>query len=452
MNRDNFYFERDKRTAQYGVIARHLERPVTVYVGDDAAETISGQIAVLALVNMLARVHRRIRIHVRNAELILPSIVPASTLDGACHDLISAIDPYNDLYLRGKGFRAPSKDDLSIAVGHVTKPVGMAIGAERYVGYVTRDTATFTDDGSSIMGAGLAACLGAAALMRQAVGDMPTLRRASLWNFQEQGNADYGPRETPGPINVGSVAVIGAGAVGSALSHWVRFVGYSGKWEFVDHDVVELHNTNRTLGLLAADAGWINGNPGSAPSMKSTAAARLIGAESFEGSYEQWVGEASTFDLLIPVANGPGVRRLIAVRGEPILIHAGTSKNWTADLYRHLPEKDGCIVCRIPETVKSDFKCSAGRLPNIQTESSDAALPFLSGAAGLLLLAALVHLQDGSLMDFRSNHWRLLLDLNPNQLIMSSNYKCHAKCTLYKNLPQSVRRELHRGKRWAHLD
>jgi WD40 repeat protein len=46
-----------------------------------------------------------------------------------------------------------------------------------------------------------------------------------------------------------------------------------------------LHNTNRTLGLLAADAG----SPDTAPANKAVAAARLLGAEPFPGWYHQWL-------------------------------------------------------------------------------------------------------------------------------------------------------------------
>jgi hypothetical protein len=53
----------------------------------------------------------------------------------------------------------------------------------------------------------------------------------------------------------------------------------TGQWSVADSDPAELHNTNRTLGLLAADAGW----PDTAPANKAVAAASLLGAEPFPG-------------------------------------------------------------------------------------------------------------------------------------------------------------------------
>jgi hypothetical protein len=60
------------------------------------------------------------------------------------------------------------------------------------------------------------------------------------------------------------------------------------------------------------------------------------------------------------LANGRDVRTLVAQRGEPLLLHATTSPNWTAELHRHRPERDDCPRCRIPEDAVTDFDCSTG--------------------------------------------------------------------------------------------
>lgn len=73
--------------------------------------------------------------------------------------------------------------------------------------------------------------------------------------------------------------LVGAGAVGSALCYWLAELGVTGQWSVADSDPAELHNTNRSLGLLAADAGW----PDTAPANKAVAAASLLGAEPFPG-------------------------------------------------------------------------------------------------------------------------------------------------------------------------
>jgi len=72
-----FYAERDRRTLQYGSENDALERPVLIMVGPDVAYTRAGQVAALALVNMAARVHRRIGLSIPAAPLTARSLVPA---------------------------------------------------------------------------------------------------------------------------------------------------------------------------------------------------------------------------------------------------------------------------------------------------------------------------------------------------------------------------------------
>src|SRR5207248_1790391 len=57
-----FYAERDQRTIQVGGHNAALSRPVYLVVGPDAAASQPGQAAVLATVNMLARVHRQLHL------------------------------------------------------------------------------------------------------------------------------------------------------------------------------------------------------------------------------------------------------------------------------------------------------------------------------------------------------------------------------------------------------
>jgi hypothetical protein len=189
-------------------------------------------------------------------------------------------------------------------------------------------------------------------------------RRASLWNLGEGDAAETGPALRMSPIDVGDVTVIGAGAVGSAFAYWIRQLGHVGHWVVVDHDRAELHNTNRCLGMIAADAGWAGGSPGGAPAGKAQLAASLMDAEAYDGWYHEWVSlPGRRPDLVLPLANEFDVRRAIGQRGEPVLIHATTSPNWTAELHRHLARRDGCIDCRLPQAATGAFRCATGPLP-----------------------------------------------------------------------------------------
>jgi hypothetical protein len=208
------------------------------------------------------------------------------------------------------------------------------------------------------------------------------------------------------PIDVGDVLLVGAGAVASGLLYWLREFGVIGRWLVVDRDGLLLHNTNRSIGTLVEQTEW----PGGTPEPKAEVGARLIGAEARVAWYHQWLGTERDFRpaLVLPLANAHDVRRLIGLRGGPLLVHATTSRDWTAELHRHVVDLDECIACRFPDpTPAPAFTCSTAGIQTGEDRTSDAALPFLSAAAGLMLARGLTMLAAGELVRLDGNFIRL---------------------------------------------
>lgn len=71
----------------------------------------------------------------------------------------------------------------------------------------------------------------------------------------------------------------------------------------------------------------------------------------------------------------------------PIQIYGTTGKDWQANLFLHIPPAP-CPCCAFPAN-RSVTDCAKGTAPAIQegTKEVDAALPFLSFAAGLMAAA-----------------------------------------------------------------
>lgn len=435
---ERFYWERDRRTREAGVI-HGFELPVRVVVGRDAAHSVSGQMALLALVNMLSRIHRHLQLEIPPAELLTPAPIAATRLDEAAKLLCLAINPYIRL------------DAVTTAVPAIglgaEAPAGLPwyAGTNRQIAIIDQSPAAFEPGDSLSLGAALAACMASAALLRQVLGYDQRPAQVSAWNLREGSEADPGPN-LPGPLDVGSVLQIGAGGVGSCLAYWLSLFGTSGDWRVLDRDMVLLHNTNRSLGLFALHAGW----PSGSPQNKALAAAKLFGASAHPVWYDEFDHDAFKPDLVLPLANERGVRHSVAARGEPLILHATTSRTWEAQLHRHLPHRDDCITCRMPDPSSHvQLSCATVPLEHAGQQSSDAALPFLSATAALLLVGALYRLQLGQLavgdhnlsaVCFRDvrRHARLAI------------HTCRKGCT--STLPPHVRRRIHAGHRWSHLD
>src|SRR5690242_13296627 len=97
ISRKEFYNRRDRSTRHLGVVDDVVERPVGVIVSSTAADSRFGQVAAIALVNMIARIHRRIRLVVPPAPLIANPHHGGTNLAEALQHTILAIDPFNEV-------------------------------------------------------------------------------------------------------------------------------------------------------------------------------------------------------------------------------------------------------------------------------------------------------------------------------------------------------------------
>jgi hypothetical protein len=434
--RDSFYQLRDDRTRAFGVPDSICEKAVRVAVGPMTASTIEGQVAVLALVNMLSRIHRSLILDIPHLPLHRSAIVPGRTLDEVAVSLAKAIDPFIEL--------SGSRDvHIAIGVGPEAPPnLQWYIGSLGQIAVLARRAVPITGSGEASLGACLASCLGSAAILRTMLGLPVREARLSAWNFGEGGEAEVGP-DTLGPVDVGSVLQIGAGAVGLSLDYWLHEFCVMGPWSVVDADTARLHNTNRSLGMLAADAGW----PGGMAKNKALIGASLIRGTAVNLWYDQYVGRSGGFDLVIPVANERGVREAVASRGAAVVVHATTSMMWESQVHRHIAGADDCTVCRMPpEKAEPDFTCSKSIVRNHLGSSSDAALPFLSATAGLLLMSALYRLQYGDLNRTPENFWAIQFQ-GVRNYARSAIFRCNEGCQ--RTLAAAVRDRVNVGRRWS---
>jgi hypothetical protein len=441
--RDLFYAERDRRTRAYGITSEPLEAPLRISVGMDAASHPAGQALALALINMACRVHRRVELVLPDRDLLVTPLVPGRTFAEAGEALAIAIDPYIDLARR-------QEPVPTFAIGNVSG--NYWLGANGYAGNLSDTPTPITEHPASLLGAGMAACLGSEAMLLAVTNTRIRNRNVSLWGLVDE-SVLTGPSVQLRPVDVGErIALVGAGAVGSAILYWLRLLGVRGSWSVIDGDVAKLHNTNRSMGMLAADAGWGNGLPGGQVANKAEIGAALIGATPVVGWYDEWVPTLDQrLDLLIPAGAERNIRPSLGSLGLPLMIQGATSSSWQAQLHRH-GLNDSCPGCRFRHQQTAQTACATGPLPGSsasEEDSSDAALPFLSAAAGLLVVAALTQLEQGYL-DQPVNQHGLLFGAEAQTDWWNTISRCKPACAYRLSL--SVRRSLNAGRRWSALD
>ncbi len=119
-------------------------------------------------------------------------------------------------------------------------------------------------------------------------------------------------------------------------------------------------------------------------------------AQAYDHWFDEFENHGKRWDIVLPLANERGVRGLLQASYPPLMIHATTSPNWQTQLHRNRPGRDRCISCRLPESHLPPPACAIGSIGvnNLGEEHPpDAALPFLSAAAGLLIVADLLRLE-----------------------------------------------------------
>jgi molybdopterin/thiamine biosynthesis adenylyltransferase len=414
-----------------------------VALGGDA-HCEAGHALATCLFNTLARAHRHVSLCGPPDEpLRCRSAFAHRTLGEATVGLARAINPFIVAELA-----APPVDGFVIGIGAVTH-ADLRVGADGFLA-TAGPHARLVNRPASVWGALLAACLAAASVFHRAARRPGALLQGefSLWELGAPGGAD-GPLD-PGPLDVGRVLQAGAGAVGCGLDLALATIGLRGDWTIVDGDFVDITNLNRQALFIAGHTGW---PIGPATSKAETCGRRLRSATDVHlTTSSRWYGEEphvvdAAYDVILALANEHGVRGALQARQPTLLLHATTSARWSAQTHRHVSGHDDCIECRI-QPAAPVMKCSTGTV-SAAGESSDASLPFLSMAAGVLLAAMLARLQHGALMETPTNQFILdLAEPSPWQETVSAS--CVEGCSV--RLPAQLRREIDAASRWLHLD
>ena len=442
-DRTRFYQLRDARTVDYLNTDWVVDAAVSIEAGDDACLTRAGQLLLITLVNQLMRFHRDVRVSVSNpdAPILVPAMCAGANLGDEMLKLANQIDPYGHFRVDTRPARSTR---VSIGVGETCqKGLHWYLGFDRCAAELSADPVSLGHGTSSdLRGAGVAAVLGASAAMKVVLG-MPTVpRMLSAWNLQEGNAASQGPHELPA-VDVGRTLMVGAGAVANGVVYWLMQWGQKGAWTIVDADPVELHNTNRCVLSFPDDAGWCHGQA----RLKSICLARYLSeAQHVDKWYDRATEALEDFDTVLVLANERNVRTRMSHRNDPVQFQATTSRNWLAQLHRHIGGIDGCVRCRMSDIQTPRLNCSVGTTTTEDTpRRPDAALPFLSLASGLMLASALQHLQLGEFGTSSDNRWDWDFK-STHQMTDSGVRLCRDDCTII--LPPGARRQIANITRW----
>lgn len=390
---ETFYARRDHRTNAYGQMdARYARRIVLISADARALASFSGQVIFLVSCNLLARWCRRVILSVPEVALH-ERFRGSGTVADAALNIMSDADPFGEFH-RQSALEA----DLCLHVGDecprlaarstLVTCAGWLAGVRRF-----GETGLGMGEDDNPIGAAHAAVLAGAQVFRDA------LERGELYpsgfifdaftGAPCTAGAPSGPT-LPQDLSIGQTLMTGAGSVASSALFFGDLFGLRASIDLVDSDLTKIENFARSP---------IFGRASYRQRKVHALAQRLAGSGLVLRPFPTWWHEADLsptlkgYDLVLPLANEHGIRWELQNRVPPLMVHASTGRNWNVNFARHIPGRDDCLVDRFEGLhEKPTFRCAEGNVALGGPTAVDAALPFLSFFAGLLVATDLVRL------------------------------------------------------------
>ncbi|MGF6311902.1 molybdopterin/thiamine biosynthesis adenylyltransferase [Bradyrhizobium sp. i1.8.4] len=390
MDQQQFYNELNDRMRRYGASPLDPAQPITITVSPEYLASYDGQVAALVACNLLGRLSPSVQIG-------FPDVAIHPRLPWAGRPLVKhaldgmrAADPFGSY-----SQRPVAAGDIRFHLGpegHETVVHGS--GWNAYIGESHSPLPLIASDIG--VGAALAVVLGAAHLFRTRFGAVTAPFTCNAWNWT---NASSPIEFSPIGISLGHVMTVGIGSVGSAANFFLAIATRNFRSSLIDHDHVGIHNITRSPIFTDAHADINLAKVDAVAAFLRGAGVENVVTDSITlHESTLWNSrEAGSIDVLISAANEFNVRYHIEMGFPPIQLYATTGRNWQATLMRHPPGAKACSLCVFPPAEKfAPTLCatdsSVARHATVEESHTDAALPFLSFAAGLMTAAEVLKL------------------------------------------------------------
>lgn len=387
MNEQQWRAERDDRTLRYAHRRLDPDRWIIITVEPEYLQQYEGQVALLTAATLLGRmspsvalncptVHVHARLPWRNRPL--PDVV----LPG-----MHAADPFGRFCQR-----AARPADYRLHLGRSGHDVVVhGVGWNAFLG--NGPSPLPEDSNENPIGAALAAVLAVSQIFAHEF--RPPQTATTLNGLTWDNRVVVKP--LPGlPPHIGTILIAGVGSVGTAALYFLGLTGRGFEPALIDADVVKVHNLDRSPLFTNEDVGI----------SKVRAARRFleeIGIEDAPAD-ERPLHESALWlerrigwpDILVAAANEMDVRYHIESRYPPVQLYGTTGRNWQCSAIRHIPFADACSCCLFPPDIHQPATACATAPSNPVSQSErnvDAALPFLSFAAGLMTVAEVLKLE-----------------------------------------------------------
>lgn len=440
MDQEQWNIEWYDRTLRYA--QRYLDpaRTIAVTAAPSYLASVDGQVAVLTAASLLSRMTPSVVLSFPDTA-ILPELPWAGrSLRETALASMRAANPF-----AGYAVRDLKDGDFRFHIGPAEAEfIVHGSGWNAYVGPAPSPIPDAAHTNG--MGAALAVVIAAAHLFRVPFAPFAVPFLCNAFDWREEATI-AAPVAITGAL-LGHVFAVGLGSVGSAALYFLTMATRNFRATLVDMDRVKVKNITRSPIFSAEDARL------DLPKVSSVAAF-LKGAGVHDVEHDPvklnesalWRDRNSgTPDVVISAANEFNVRYHIEMGYPPIQVYATTGKNWQTTLLRHLPGDAACSLCVFPPDPSSlPMACATdGDGAAEAPDQVDAALPFLSFAAGLMTAAEILKL---GVENYDATRHKITLNLRAEAAIAKSPLQHRRGCTC-ETRSRSVHRTMVDGSRY----
>jgi molybdopterin/thiamine biosynthesis adenylyltransferase len=440
-----WYERRNDRQMRYAGRVLSIDRPIAISVEPAYASTYAGQVCTLVAANLLSRMTPVVVLDVPDVEIVAPLPWAMAGLRATALSVMIDADPHATFEMRDA-----READYVLRLGREASPASVhGRGWYAFVGPGRSDIPPGSD--TNPIGPGFAAIAAVARLF--GLGLAP-LDGPFFFN-----TFDWSHRPSPSPImstpeiNLGNLWTVGAGSVGTAALFFLTLATRQFRAVTFDMDRVKIENLDRSPIFAASDASQQRHK-----SEVTTDYLRRVGVADAAPETEaldlsrRWMDRApGTPDILIAAANERDVRYVIEQSCPPLQIYGTTAANWGASVFRHIPMVEPCSCCIFPPSLEqATMRCGEGKvLTPTASREVDAAMPFLSFAAGLMAAAEVL---KTSLPGFPFSPQRTAFCASPSTTPRFSSFSGATRpgCTC-ENRARSVHERMISGTRYAQL-
>lgn len=378
--------------------------------------------AALVASNLLSRMTPSVALSLPDAPVLAPLPWAGQSLPDVAITHMRAADP-DGQFCR----RAPRDTDVLLHIGP-DGPGHLVHGAgwDSYTG--PAPSPLRAADGSNPFGAAFASILAIARLFSHRLAPPPAPFLFNAFDWREGAAPPNAP--LPSVTDLGELWFAGVGSVGSAALYFLTFVTRDFSAALFDMDIVKVHNLDRSPVFTADDAQERRNK-----ALVGERFLRGVGVRSVNAQpcalHESalWTDRpAGRPDLIVSAANELNVRNFIEEGFPPLQFYATTGKHWQVALIRHIPMKDPCSLCLFPNTGPTPAtQCATGAMPGESSgePTMDAALPFLSFAAGLMTAAEIIKLSH---VGYPHSPNRVFLQIQPEPTLVPAWMSHRAGC------------------------